>query len=132
MSQYATTTDLVTYAIKAEALTGISTTMQNLALVAASAEADSYLKGRYALPLLAWDAALSNAVARIAAYMLIKTRGFNPQSAADINFRLGYEDAIRWLRDVERQNAHPDLTPSPSQVPTYNAPQVFTTNGRGW
>ena len=144
MSQYGTTTDLVNYGLPATALGSLSATQQNDALVAASGVVDSYYGGRYALPLTAWDVPTTQATCKIAAWFLLSsTRGFNPAAGGDQAVRAGYEDAMRWLRDVQKQQAHPAVTPASNQIPNYNQPFVnsssvvnvangCTATNRGW
>ena len=84
MTRYATTTNLVRLGIRAEALSGVATAVQEEALDAASAVADGYLRARgYVLPITAWSADLTRAVAILAAFDLLVTRGFDPQAGAD-------------------------------------------------
>ena len=126
MSSYAQIADLTTYGLPATALQSpnLPVQVQQAALDDASAIADSYLRGRYSLPLLAWGTDLTQAVCRIAAYNLLSVRGYNPAAAADVNIRDRYTDAIDWLNKVQRQAVHPNVTPQPSQTPQYNQPFV--------
>ncbi len=132
MTAYATTADLTRFAVNASAFGGISTLDQQAALAAASSYADSKLRGRFALPLLAWGDDLRRAVCYIAAYDLLSVRGFNPVAGSDSNLRQRYEDGVKWLDGVERQNIHPDVTPSPEQSPKYDDPKIVTSTRRGW
>ncbi len=132
MSSYATPSDLTQFAVNANALVGFTAGQQQAALDAASVLADSKLRGRYALPLVTWDVDLRRAVAVIAAYDMLVARGYNPGDGADDNLRARYDDAMKWLDDVERQNTHPNVTPANGQTPQYDAPKVITSTRRGW
>lgn len=125
---YASRTDLVTYGIPATALGQLSTAQQDAALDAASKRIDSYLRGRYALPLVAWGIEITQAACVIAAYQLMNTRGYNPAAGADVNIADRYHETIAWLEQVQRQAAHPDVTPSPSQTPNMNRPTVISSS----
>lgn len=92
--QYVTIAELENLALPADAFAGASDPLKNSALKAASALASSHLKKRYGLPLVQWGDDLKLCVASIAAYFLMKRRGFNPQSGADAIIVTGYRDQI--------------------------------------
>lgn len=100
MTRYATTTDLTRLGLPSAALSGVATETQEDALDAASSLADGYLSSRFGLPLSAWGDDLRGCVCKLAAYDLMVTRGYSPQTGPDENLRLRHEDAMRWLRDV--------------------------------
>ena len=85
---------------------------------------DSYFRGRYSLPFIAWGQEVTECCAKLTAYHLLSVRGYNPAAAADVNIRDRYTDAIDWLNKVQRQAVHPNVTPQPSQTPQYNQPFV--------
>jgi phage gp36-like protein len=124
MSSYATLTDLTVYGLPATALGALSSTVQQAALDDASDIVDSYLRGRYVLPLLAWGTEITQAVCRIAAYNLLSVRGYNPASGADENIRNRYTDSITWLSQVQRQAAHPNVTASQDTQNVQQQPNV--------
>ena len=132
-SQYCFVAD-VQAQINPIALTNITTTQITAACQEASEEADSYLRGRYALPLLAWGSDITSHVARIAVYILLTARGYNPAAGADDLIRIRYEHALEWFRGIQRQSVHPDVTPSVAQPgdTTHDLPQVRTSPQRGW
>lgn len=148
MSQYASITDLYAYGFPLTAQGNLKSDQLDDALVAASAMADSFLVARYALPLVnpQTEIALVEAVAKIAAYQLLSIRGYNPASGADVNIRNRYEDAIRWLNLVQRQQANLLNQPLPVTGTQYNQPTLIsntlinldtgfsggTGNIRGW
>ena len=134
MSMYCQPSDLTTYAINPIALTGVSPGEQTGACIAASEKADSYMRGRYALPLLAWGQDIVIHTAYIAVYLLMTSRGYNPSAGADDLIRLRYEDAVHWFEGIQRQSVHPDVTPAVAQPgdPVHDLPQVITSPQRGW
>src|SRR5574341_2268782 len=79
------------------------------ALADASALMDTYLSQRYALPLPLAPEALKRACVDIALYQVVREG-----TAAAEDYRLRYEDAIAWLRDLAAGKAALDL-PSPNQ-----------------
>jgi phage gp36-like protein len=140
---YATLADLTTYGLPATALGQLTAGQQQAALDQASKRADNYLRGRYALPLVAYDTDLTELVCRIAAFNLLCIRGYNPAAAADVNIKQRHDMAIRDLELVQKQQMHLNVTPAPSQVPDYDQPTLIsssvvnvgsgaTGSNRGW
>ena len=125
---YASPADLVVHGLPATALGALTVAQQNAALDAASKIVDSKLRGRYALPLVAWGTEITQATCKIAAYELLNIRGYNPASGADVNVSDRYLAAMHWLDQVQRQAAHPDVTPQPSQTPNFNSPTVISSS----
>ena len=134
MTRYATTTNLVRLGIRAEALTGIATAVQEEALDAQSAVADGYLRSRgYVLPLTAWSADLTRAVAILAAFDLLVTRGYDPQAGSDDVLLRRVEMATTWLRDVAAGRVTPDLSDStPSEDEASEQTFCVTNPRRRW
>lgn len=133
MSSYVLVSEIGRYGGNVDAIASIAASDQQAALDAASGVADSYMRGRYRLPLLTWDdPALKKAIVAIAFYDMLSTRGFNPQSGSDRNVADRNVDAIAWLVRVQKQEAHPNVTPAADQSPGYDAPRVLSTPKRGW
>lgn len=99
-TQYAQPSDLLNLGLIGSALSSVSGTVQNAALLAASGLADSKLQARYVLPLTQWGQDLVRAVCIIAAYDLLTSRGFGIQQGVDDNIRKRYLDALAWLQDI--------------------------------
>lgn len=97
---YAVRDDLTTYSLTAAALTGTSTAAQDKALVAASMIADGYLSSRFQLPLTTWGEDLKRQVCEIAAYILMKRRGFSPELADADQLKGGHDSAMKWLEGI--------------------------------
>lgn len=144
MSQYATTAELANFGIPAAALTGISAAIQNQHLTLASGRLDSYLRGRYSLPLaVPYPDEVKMAVCNIAAYTLLKRRGFNPD-AYDSNFRDEYLSTLEWLDKLSEGkvslDVHADATPGTQEgrPAIYSAGYRYTygevegDENRGW
>ena len=131
---YCTPADLIATGINPFALQDVLDYQQTAACLTASELADSYLRGRYALPLSQWGYDLRFRTAQVAVYIVLKTRGRNPEAGADEQWRLDYEDAIHWFEGIQRQNTHPDVTPAvqPGQDPTHDLPQVLSQAPRQW
>ena len=131
MTRYATTTNLARLGIRAEALNGIATAVQEEALDASSAVADGYLRARgYVMPLTAWSTDLTRAVAVLAAFDLLVTRGYDPNAGTDDVLLKRVEMATTWLRDVAAGRVTPDLTDSTPSVPEESQQTFCVTNRR--
>jgi phage gp36-like protein len=115
VSSYCTRAELAGLGINADALRGITTTAQDAAIVAASAEMDGYLGARYKLPLSAWGADVSMMCARLAVYLLISVRGFNANDPGDAQILEAHDMAERWLSRIAAGNLAPQVTDSAAQ-----------------
>lgn len=105
------------------------------ALDARASYIDSKLRGRYpdAVPLIApIDPEIKRCNAVLAAYDLMNLRGYNPQSGADVNIRDRAMQAIGWLDQVQRQSAHPLITPAPTAPAQRPLPRVSSGTPRGF
>lgn len=144
-SQYCTPADLVLYAINPLALQGIPMPTQTAACIAASERADSYLRGRFALPLQSWGTDLRMMTSYVAVYLLMSARGYMPDAGADSRIQQNYYEAIGfpdrpgsgWFPGIQRQAIHPDVVQAAVTAPAYSLPQVLTGGPtaapiRGW
>lgn len=134
MTRYANTTDLVRLGLPSAALTGVLTATQEAALDAASLLADGYIASRKKLPLSAWGDDLRATVARLAAYDLMVTRGYDPSAGRDDQLRLRYEDAMRWLRDFAagRIDSPSMIDATPTDTSDEGASYASSARRRGW
>ena len=100
------------------------------------------MRGRYALPLLAWGNDVRRYTAWIACYLVCQLIGFAPQAGSDQLIVQRYYQAIGWpdrpgtgwFPGIQRQAIHPDVTPTintPGE-PNHGLPQVRTNATRGW
>jgi phage gp36-like protein len=106
--------------------------VQSAACDSASEVVDSYLRDRYRLPLSAWGVDIIRTTALIAVYDLLVVRGYNPSAGADVNVRLRYEDALKWLQMVARQEIQANVTPMQHDAAGFDDPRVLTNANRGW
>lgn len=128
--------------LPANALALSSPSQQQQACLDATEQADSYLRGRYALPMLQWGNDLTMYTAWIACYLLMTQIGFQPTAGSDSVIRERYYMAVGWpdrndtgwFPRVQRQSVHPDVTPTVPQPgdPVHDMPQVRTSCRRGW
>ena len=148
---YATIADLTSVGLPASALGNLTAAQINAELQAASDFADGFFRARWgtaALPLADWDSTVTRAVAQIAAVYLLRVRGYAANSTADQRFQTAHDEAVAWLGQVQRQQAHPKVTlanetsgPNPSarlQQPSLITSSVVnlatgaTGRTRGW
>lgn len=138
---YCQPSNLASY-LPASTLALASPAQQTQACNDASEEADSYLRGRYQLPMLAVGNDVVMRVSHMACYHLMNLIGWPPQAGADRNILERYYAAVGWpdragtgwFPGIQRQAIHPDVTPtlaSPGN-PVYDLPQVRTSPQRGW
>ncbi len=138
---YCTPTNLAQY-LPAAVLSLTTNAQQLQACADASQEADSYMRGRYSLPLLAWGNDVTRYTSWIACYLLAQLIGFSPQAGSDKLIVERYYQAVGWpdragtgwFPGIQRQAIHPDVTPSvnPLNDPVTGLPQVRTSQQRGW
>lgn len=108
----------------------------------ATAQADSYLRGRYTLPAQAWGPDVRRYTAWIAVYLVIQRIGWQPRAGADAQFLANYYEAVGdpkqpgsgWFPGIQRDAIHPDFTPAiaPQQDAVHKLPQVYSDPPRGW
>ncbi len=120
----------------------VDTAIQDQACIDATQEADSYIRGRFALPLLSWGADVRRYTAWIACYLISQRIGFAPQAGSDRLIVERYYQAVGWpdragtgwFPGIQRQAIHPDVTPSLPQPgdPIHDLPQVRSAPLRGW
>jgi len=138
---YCVVADLANY-LPASVIALASSGQQTQACLDATEEADSFMRGRYTFPLLAWGADVRMRTAHIAVYHLCEMIGFRPEAGADDLIVKRYYSAVGWpdrpgsgwFPGVQRQSIHPDVTPTVVQPgdAIHDLPQVRTSLARGW
>lgn len=139
---YVTPAQLSNYA-PAAFLSQATSAQQLQACNDATEEMDSYIRGRFQLPLLDWGTDLTRMTAYIAIYLLaMGPIGMAPQAGSDSNVTQNYYRAVGWpdrpgtgwAPGVQRQAIQPDVTPSlpVGADPGHDAPQVSSQAPRGW
>lgn len=129
---YITDAELLSLGLPGAALSVVAESTRDQARAAASAEASSYLKKRFALPLASWGSDLKRKVADLASYDLMTFRGFDPGSESGALIVKRRDDAVLWLRDVAKGIVEPtDLVDSTEPVDE-QAPLVASDTGAGW
>ena len=129
---YASTQDLLEVGMPQQALGQLSPAQIAAQLQAASNKLDEGFRGRYGNGpsplLLEWDTSITEAVAQIAAYKLMKIRGYDPDSGADTTFRDGYNDAMTFIGAVQRQQAHPVVTVAGTPLAGAQQPNLISSS----
>ena len=130
MAQYASTTDLASVGLPAVALTSIPLAQQDEFLQHAGDLIDTYLQSQYTLPITGalgppntFPGSLVRCNVTICCYELLTFRGYNPDEY-DQNWRLKYEDCMRWLESLAKGEV--SLLPGDDSSPTINegAPKI--------
>lgn len=135
MTAYATRAELYALGIGSDALTGVSTDTQDTALEAGSRMVDSYARRRNGTPFPASAVPyeLRRATCIIAAWDLLTTRGFSPQTAnGDDAVKERYDNTIAWLKDVARGVAHLDDTADATPSEQEAAPLIYSDDETDW
>jgi phage gp36-like protein len=145
MSQYPTVSDLQDMGLPPGALEGVPELEKFL--VSASAHVDSYLRGRYSLPLSApYPQELIDAALAIAAYRIMFFRGFDSESQDMLimdryQYYTGKQGQKGWLDKLATGLVNLDVNsdatsliheggPIVSSGPLY--PTCYSRKGRGW
>lgn len=144
---YATVTDFYgRYPRTLFAGTTVDDTAVTAALAEASSIADSFMRGRYNLPITGsvaggagvYDPSIVVRVCHIAAYNLMTGRGWNPAPGSDETIRTAYNEAVGlgtplgWFPQVQRQAIHPDVIESSPDAPAHPFPSFTSGTPRGW
>jgi phage gp36-like protein len=138
---YCTRANLANY-LPAATLALATDQQKDQACLDASEEADSYMRGRYALPMSAVGNDVVMYCSWMACYHLMNLIGWPPQANSDSNIRERYYKAVGWpdkpgtgwFPGIQRQTVHPDVTPAVAQPgdAIHDVPQVHTSQQRGW
>lgn len=100
--QFLTYAEFLDQSIPADAVATLSEATVTKALVWASGIAASYLRKRYALPLVSWGEELRSAVGDLARWKIFGRIGVRPGSGNNEIARLAFEDVISWLESVSK------------------------------
>lgn len=133
MTDYADLADFYVYGLTLVQCGPVSVGVVQSCIDARNEYADTKMRARYKLPLLApFPADLKMHVCHLAAWDVWLIRGANPGAGADVNIPTRGELALRWFDDVERQRAHPNVVESGSEDPGYAAPRIISKPKQGW
>lgn len=121
---YATYRDMRLAGISPDALQSVPMGDQNVALLAATSEAETSLSNAYGLPLSTWGRDLTTHVARLAAYNLAMVhRHLYDELVAE-----GHTTAVAYFKGLRTASTVVDRTPTYAQ----DAAQVYSDESRGW
>jgi phage gp36-like protein len=134
---YATPQDFTLLGLPMEALDGVSFDVESH-LDAATAVVNSYLRGRYKVPLAApYPLEITLATAVIAAWNFINVRGFDPENRTDISIRLRYEDTLvgrsgqkSWLQALADGKVNLDVAADQTAMKHEGGPLVRSRRSR--
>jgi uncharacterized protein DUF1320 len=129
---YAGPADIQRFALPEVALTSVEPGFLAEQCIAATGEADARLPPRYTLPLAAWGDDLRARVAQIAAYLVLKHRGFNPELGNDQLIVIEKKEAEAWLSKAGAGTITPSGIVDATPAKRGGAPRVFNRPSRGW
>lgn len=131
MTAYATEADMARLGIQVAATKNTPSFDINAVLESASRFVDSYLSDRYVTPFTTWTDDLRGAVCDIAAYRILRVRGFNPEGPDKLVVD-AYDRAMKWIMDVASGKASVGgAAPVESSVPLSDF-VVISSPPRGW
>jgi phage gp36-like protein len=132
---YSTEAEFNVLGLPAVALDGITDTSdwRN----AAQGQINSYLRGRYRLPLVApYPPEVVEVECKLAAYSFISNRGFDPEAGANQNIVLRYKDARDWLKALSEGKVNLDVASDQTATRAEGGPVVASQpcrkTGAGW
>jgi len=130
---YLTEQELIDGYLPADVAKGSDTDDRTVAIEAASAEADGYLRrAGYQLPLASVGADLKAAVGAIAAYRLAVKLGLVPEPAAQSAVYLAAKAALEWLRGVAEGRITPIVEDDAGETTVPAGPRFDSDPPRGW
>ncbi len=103
---YASPDDVARLALPPRTVASLDVGTQADCCLAATAESDGYLSGRLQLPLVSWADDLTLHTANLAAFYMMKRRGFTPGGYDDLIVK-GRDDAIAWLKQINANKFGP-------------------------
>lgn len=131
--QYATAGDFTKYGLPDDALDGYTGDINDL-LLEGSAKVDTYLRGRYTVPLAnPYPKEIVKAVCVLAAWDLLSVRGFDPNSESDTAIRQRYDDLCDrpmqpgWLERISQGRINLDIAADQTPTTGEGAPIVLGT-----
>ena len=130
MTAYCEWSDLTNLGVSPDAIRSISTDQQDAVIAAASDEMDGYLGSQYKLPLVKWGQDVRLMCARLAVYILISARGFNPDNPGDTQLLEAHDMAERWLKRVSDGSLALTVTDSSNKGEGYVAGGVAISSNR--
>lgn len=133
MADLITDAELLDLASTAGTLTADVTAGQRAAAIsAASSVVLSKLRKRHTLPLVSWSDDVKGATADIAAYRLIKLRGFNPSNGRDIAAREAAKESMAWLQSIVDGSAEAEDIVDSSIIVEERGPLIESNSPRGF
>jgi phage gp36-like protein len=126
---YSTELEFNALGLPAVALDGATDTSQYRD--AAQGQIDSYLRGRYRLPLgVPYPPEIIEVECKLAAYSFISIRGFDPEAGANQNIALRYRDAMAWLKALSEGKVNLDVAADQTAARAEGGP-IVSSRARG-
>jgi len=120
---FATNTDFTNLAGPPAFVQSFTAAQISAALATAASEITGSLSSRWVMPLLQWGQDLVRFNVNIARYLLIMSRGFNPNNPAEEAYISDYDKIRKILNDIANNRYTPDqIQDSSGAAPFANAP----------
>jgi phage gp36-like protein len=126
---YSTEADFNVLGLPAIALDGATDTSDHRD--AAQGTIDSYLRGRYRLPLaVPYPPEIVEVECKLAAYSFISIRGFDPEAGANQNIVARWKDARDWLKALSEGKVNLDVASDQTSTRAEGGP-IISSRSRG-
>ncbi len=136
MSQYATIADLEVYGLPSAVVASLGVPALNKFLQRASGLVDERISSQLSLPIApdalgGYPSGLVIATCHIAAYLILRFIGFNPENG-DETVRDDYRDALKWASEVGSNKIQLFDVDDATDGFDEGEPIVMSDESRGW
>lgn len=125
---YADRSDLEDYAMSVNVLTDVDPQKLLVAVLAGTAEAESFLDNAYEMPITAWGSDLRKHTATLA----VHTIAMHTREGLDETLDVAKDAAIRWFEMIGTGRIRPGTIIDTSPEIDESTAAVVTTTSRGW
>lgn len=124
--------DVTLSELPAKAITSVPKNVQANALIVASADGETAMASCFTLPIVTMTSVdVMQRLAQIAAYHIMKYRGFQPQGADELIVK-AYDDAQAWLLRMSQAKIRPPGITDSAPTVYEGGAAVVTSASRGW
>lgn len=123
--------DVTSSELPAKAIASVPKTVQANALIVASSDGEDACASSYTLPIVSVGESMMQRLASIAAYHIMKFRGFQPQGTDELIIK-AFDDAQKWLLRISQANLRPVGIVDSAPTVYEGGAAVVTNASRGW
>jgi len=125
-TQYCTEAELIEGGLRGSAIDELTSRGISVAslIERASARVDSFLRGRYSLPLASTPREVADVCIQLALWYALSALGWDPQTGPDQSAMMGYQEATSWLTKVSTGKANLEVNVDATPATHEGAPIV--------